>query len=401
METTLRINTPSFYSKSARIGLLPAVLLATFGLTSCSLSSEDLRTIAERTQAREYARIILDEHLEPYGGLEGIRNISTLRELLELLSVVIEEVWGEDESEVPSEKRFVKYSNAYQARAIIDFERGYLQVETIDEANPIEQLQQAVVLTLLTPKNITVEDIFTDVEPELGDEPFLYEQVLDHDGEAIRYMWRAERFAAFLTNNHLQTRTSEGRNIHSVRVDLVDNHLHLRQLQFSDSVLRHSRAYDIAPSLVYSVIEIESAFNPYAVSPANALGLMQVVPSTAGRDVFERIKGQSGEPTREQLFVPDFNVDIGTGYLHLLDQIYLNRITHPQSRTWAKIAAYNGGMGAVFRTFGSTQDQALQEINRLTPEQVYQRLIQRHPFAETRNYVQRVRGVMPKYQTPG
>ncbi|TRW49890.1 DUF3393 domain-containing protein [Aliidiomarina halalkaliphila] len=381
----------------SRVGMwLLAVALSVL-LVSCSLSRDDLRTIAERTQAKEYARIILDEQLEPYGGTEAFKNIGTVREVLEILAIVIEDIWGKDEQEVPSEKRYVKYSNAYQARAIVDFERGYLQVETIAQDDPIELLREALVVALLTPRNLTLEDIFSDDDPVLGDEPFLYPQVLDQDNEAIRYEWRARRFADYLITHSLRSRNSDGRRIHFVRTDLVDNHLHLRQLQFSDSVLRYSREYNIAPSLVYAVIEIESAFNPYAVSHANALGLMQVVPATAGRDVFERVKGIDGEPTRQQLFVADFNVDIGTGYLYLLDQVYLNRIRNPQSRQWAKISAYNGGAGNVFRTFGSSSEQALNEINRLTSEQVYQRLVQQHPFAETRNYLQKVRGVLPKY----
>ena len=70
----------------------------------------------------------------------------------------------------------------------------------------------------------------------------------------------------------------------------MDNHQRLRELEYADEVLRTAGRYRLSPTLVYAVIEVESAFNPYAVSPANAYGLMQVVPATAGRDVFERIK---------------------------------------------------------------------------------------------------------------
>lgn len=380
-----------------RVVQLSLTVLFAVALVSCSWSTNDWRNIAERAGAEDYLRIILDDKLDPYGGVDGLKNISNVREILEILAAVIKEVWGDENEESSSEKRYVKYSNDYLARAIVDFEQGYLLVETIAEDNPQEMLQSALVLTLLTPKDITVEDIFTDREPRIGDEPFLYEQVLDESNQPIRTENDAERYARLLIANQFQQRRSDGRLISSVRTELVDNHLHLRQLQFSNAVLRYAREYAIAPSLVYAVIEVESAFNPFAVSHANALGLMQIVPATAGRDVFERVKNRSGEPTREELFVADFNIDIGTAYLYLLDRVYLQRIIDPQSRRYAKISAYNGGAGNVFRTFANDREQALRQINALSPEQLYQQLVRNHPFAETRNYLRKVREAERKY----
>lgn len=373
-------------------------LLSVLTLNSCSLTAEDWRTIADESGLGDQARIILEERLEPYGGTDILRDIGNLGELIEALARVLEGIWGEEEEEVSSDKRLVKYSNDFQARAIVDFEHGYLQVETIASDEPLEQLKRALVLALLTPKNLTLEDIFSDSEPRLGEQPFLYNQVLDHEQQGIRYEWRAQRFADYLIANHLRSRRSDGHVIRSVRTELVADHLHLRSLQFADSVLRYAREYAVPPDLVYAVIEVESAFNPYAVSHANALGLMQIVPSTAGRDVFERVKRIDGQPTRDQLFVADFNIDIGTAYLYILDDLYLNRILNPQSREYAKISAYNGGAGNVFRAFSTDREQAIARINGMTPEQVYQQLVSTHPFAETRNYLRKVRTARENYR---
>ncbi|RUO33336.1 murein transglycosylase domain-containing protein [Aliidiomarina soli] len=364
-------------------------------LNSCSLSHQQWRTIAQQSGLQQQAEILLREKLK---SISSDGDLANLPEVLQALGKLLESIWGQREDEVPSDKRLVKYSNDYQARAIVDFERGYLRVETVAEENPLDQLRQATVLALLTPDNLTLEDIFSDSEPQLGEVPFLYPQVLDQDDEPIRYQWRAGRYADYLIANHLQTRRSEGRTIRYVQTDLVEEHLHLRSLDYADSVLRYARQYNIAPDLVYAVIEVESAFNPYAVSHANALGLMQIVPSTAGRDVFERIKKLPGEPTRQQLFVADFNIEIGTAYLHLLDDLYLNRILHPQSRTYAKISAYNGGAGNVFRAFSSDREQAVARINSMTPQQVYQQLVSTHPFAETRSYLRKVQQATAGYR---
>lgn len=376
--------------------LLALMLVLT--LNSCTLTTDDWRSIAERSGLRDQARVLVDEKLASIGGVDGIRSIEELSDLFIALGRLLESIWGEDEDEVSSDKRLVKYSNDYQARAIVDFEQGYLRIETVAEDAPLDKLKQATVLATLTPRNLSLEDIFSDSEPALGAEPFLYGQVLDEDGEAIRYMWRAERFADYLLERHVQIRRVNGQRIYSVQTALVADHTHLRSLQYADSVLRYARQYGIAADLIYAVIEIESAFNPYAISHANALGLMQIVPSTAGRDVFERIKRLPGEPTRQQLFEPDFNIDIGTAYLHLLDDAYLNRISHPQSRLYASISAYNGGAGNVFRTFASDREQAITQINRMTPQQVYQQLTRAHPFAETRRYLEKVVQARSTYQ---
>jgi membrane-bound lytic murein transglycosylase C len=154
----------------------------------------------------------------------------------------------------------------------------------------------------------------------------------------------------------------------------------------------------VRPSLIYAVIEVESAFNPYAVSPAKAYGLMQIVPATAGRDVYKQIKKRSGEPTKEALFDPDFNIDIGGAYLHLVDDRYLKEIKDSNSRSFATIAAYNGGVSTALRTFDRDPKRAVAQINRLSSDAVYDRLRRNHPFAETRRYVEKVRSAEANYR---
>ena len=92
---------------------------------------------------------------------------------------------------------------------------------------------------------------------------------------------------------------------------------------------------------------------------------------------------------------------MGTAYLYILYNRYLQEITDPTSRMYCAIAAYNTGAGNVARAFTGTTSvsRAAQAINRMSPQQVYTHLVQRLPHQETRDYLQRVTSRMTMYQS--
>lgn len=65
--------------------------------------------------------------------------------------------------------------------------------------------------------------------------------------------------------------------------------------------------------LVMAIMHTESSFNPLARSPIPAFGLMQIVPTSAGRDVTEFLTGQQRVLSAEYLYDPEQNVQAGTG----------------------------------------------------------------------------------------
>lgn len=376
------------------------VLLGVSGLCSCTTPPS--RALVEAVLAgdeQRIARVAAEEALRT----QLPRELQNLPELVQALETLLRALWPEAQPEVASEHRYVKYTNAYEARAIVDFDEGWLRVETVAMEAPLEKLKDAIVTTVLTPRDLRIEAIFDDTAPTLGAEPFLLGQILDGEGKALRWRWRAERFAEAAVASELKRRTitlpsGEQRTLRQVQVALVTNHLKLREKAYAKSVLATARRYDVRPSLIYAVIEVESAFNPYAVSSAKAYGLMQIVPATAGRDVYQQIKKRPGEPTKEALFDPDFNIDIGGAYLHLVDDRYLKEIKDSNSRSFATIAAYNGGVSAALRTFDRDPKRAVAQINRLASDAVYERLRRHHPFAETRRYLEKVRSAEANYR---
>ncbi len=100
---------------------------------------------------------------------------------------------------------------------------------------------------------------------------------------------------------------------------MVSDHLDIRARKFRAQVEASATRFAISRNLVYAIMKVESDFNPFAVSSAMAIGLMQVVQKTAGSDVYRFLHGKAGIPSRDTLFQPITNITYGTAYLHLLD----------------------------------------------------------------------------------
>lgn len=124
------------------------------------------------------------------------------------------------------------------------------------------------------------------------------------------------------------------------------------QPPYHEFVLAAASRYGVDAELISSVMEVESHFNPKAISVKNARGLMQLLPETAARlgvkDIFD----------------PQENIEGGTRYLKELLQLYKNDLT-------LALAAYNAGPDNV-QKYGNVP-----------------------PFHETQSYVKQVK---KKYQ---
>ena len=125
---------------------------------------------------------------------------------------------------------------------------------------------------------------------------------------------------------------------------------------------------------------------------------MQVVPSTAGADVYQKVKNTQGQPSKQQLLNPAFNIDVGTAYLHLLQTSYLSGVSNRVSQHYAIISAYNGGTGNVLKSFHRDRKTAVKVINEHKPNNVYYVLTKKHPRAESRRYLEKVTKAEKGYQ---
>jgi len=375
------------------IHILMGILVCCGAIACTPMDAVDVARVAAdpasagRVAAEKAARYALDPR-----ALAG--DLKRFAEMLERFRRAVDETWGKDDAREPTTTDYVKYTHNYLSRATVEFDRGIITVETVDEDAPRESLKNAIVTTVLTPEDPRAVDLYSASAVSLGAEPFLFREVRDFDGKHIRWMWRAERFADELIKRNLTTRPGlkEGamRLVRYVQFPMVADHLELRARKYAAIVKARAREYDISGNLIFAIMKTESDFNPFAVSRAPAFGLMQIVPTTAGRDVYTLIHGRDGAPSRTELFDPPTNIRYGSAYLHLLSARYLRTVTNKISREYCVIAAYNAGAGAVLRTFHADRDHAPDVINALSPGEVYSQLRHTIPKEETRRYLVKV-----------
>jgi soluble lytic murein transglycosylase-like protein len=126
-----------------------------------------------------------------------------------------------------------------------------------------------------------------------------------------------------------------------------------RAERFRELIEQHAADHGLNVDLLRAVIQVESGFNPRAVSPKGAMGLMQLMPATATE--FGVLNP----------FDPGENIRAGSAYLRRLLDRYDGRVE-------LALAAYNAGTGAV------------QKYGQAVP-----------PYRETQEYVRKIKSVTP------
>ncbi len=140
-----------------------------------------------------------------------------------------------------------------------------------------------------------------------------------------------------------------------------------KALKYYPVIEQYSMEYKIDPLFITSIIRAESNFNPNAKSKKGAIGLMQIMPSTA-KEIAQKYLNIN-DFSEEKLYEPELNIKLGVYYVKILSEMFNNN-------TNLVLASYNAGLGNVQKW---QQENPIIEYD---PEEM--------PFKETKNYVSKI-----------
>ncbi|MBI5209725.1 MAG: transglycosylase SLT domain-containing protein [Elusimicrobia bacterium] len=309
-------------------------------------------------------------------------------------------------------KEWVDYGSKGDTMSKVDFEKGQVEVEVlvpVEEVAPEKKQKKDVTFSELAPKQqerlkAIAEEKVRDqttkalAQKEEGKDSVLKDQLKTTEGQPVTEK-NADEFIKKELAPKMQVeekpvvaQDGKPRLKVKVKVPMVPDHLKVRAERYVPQVKAAATKYNLDPALVFAVIHTESCFNPMARSKAGALGLMQIVPRTAGNEAYKYLYKEEKVVTPEYLFVPDNNILLGSTYLHMLHTRHYGKVKNPDNRRTLSIAAYNCGPGNVRKTITSKND-----VDTLSNEDLT-RLVRKLAPKETQEYVPRVQERMGLYR---
>ncbi len=312
--------------------------------------------------------------------------------------------WPEEKGkpDISNKSKFVEYDKNLNSKKVVNFKKKNISLEVIakTEKEAKEKMEKMF-------NDLLKEDVKTAYKRDLLEKKVakklkkqrkapkssqkLIADILNHQ-EKMEMKKKLKKQKLVLVKH-------KGKFIYKANVKMPPNSMIRKAKTFKSDVMKNSKKEKIPAELIYAIIHSESSFNPMARSHIPAFGLMQIVPRSAGIDSYQYLYKKKRLLTSSYLYDSSKNIMIGSAYLHVLYHRYLKRIKDPQSRLYCAIAAYNTGAGNVAKTFtGNTNiNKAAVTINKLTPQQVYKKLISNLPYNETRKYLKKVNDRVSAY----
>ncbi|OCL83324.1 murein transglycosylase domain-containing protein [Arcobacter porcinus] len=324
----------------------------------------------------------------------------------------ISKIW--EEAKMPSAKSLINYTNDRKTRGEIDFENEKIIVETI--ASSYDEAVKNLKKELNTLVSIDTKE-FNNIDPfekelssikksnKIIDSSFKNESILS---DAIFGKKPSQKDLNNFSNKNINNKSVKVQNspkvpnqkVYSVVVPMPNETMINKSKEYEKEVTKQGKIRSIPRSLIFAVIHSESAYNPKARSHIPAFGLMQIVPSSAGKDVYEFLYNEEKLVSDKYLYNSTNNITMGTAYLHMLYFKYLSKIKNEESRLYCAIAAYNTGAGNVAKAFSKTTNisKASTIINKMSSKEVYNHLLTNLPYDETKGYLQKVTSRMHSYE---
>ena len=310
---------------------------------------------------------------------------------------------------LPSSKVWVKYSDDLNKRTSVNFESGEVVVELLNSQND-EQAVEYAKDQLNELSQVTVDKTLANDPVYIAANNTINSKSFTSTGKPLNKKIERNKPSTTIQPKKITEQTvlsteiveevltakapviTKQKDRVTISYQLPTNTLSNQAKRYLPDVQQQAKRYNLDPALLLAIIHTESSFNPLARSPIPAFGLMQIVPTSAGKDVSNFLQGKPLLLSPEYLFQADNNVEAGSTYVHILSNRYFKNVRNEQSRIYMSIAAYNTGPGNVAKTLSGSKslNQASIAANSMSADKVYTLMVNNLPAQETRNYLQKV-----------
>lgn len=378
-----------------------AVLVASAGVAQ----AQDVRAMQKEAFAA-----YLEENQRARNAIQGRRGAfaeirTAYREAARKYRANISRKWPE--TTVSSPKRWVRYTLNFDLKTEVDFVNDRIRISRIMDAGAdTADAMKEIAAEFQNLANLTYEEAYasdpvsTEVEDRLRARvnPEVLVGPVSLPDAKVPLLSRAP--SARRMELMVDESVGNGKQVVYVEHELGRRDVSQRQRTVRTTARQMARQMNVPEALILALTETETNFNPLAVSPDPAFGLMQIVPRAAGRDITNYVYGDQKLLTPKYLFNPQNNIIAGATYLRLLYIRSFRKVENAQSKAYCAIAAYNAGAGAVAVAMNGERSlsKAAVEINKRNPEQLLQYLTGKMPAKETRDYLARAAAAYKRYR---
>jgi len=295
---------------------------------------------------------------------------------IEKYEKIISKKWSK--AEFSTNKKSVEYSDDYNTKESLDFEKGQYKIEIVSKTKPTAKKFDKIL-------SKTRDDSLDD---RVKNDPLLDGLTSNDTTKYYKEIIPEKK----IKSSDIKTAYNGNKVIYYINVPFVkDSYKKLASLYEKD-INKYSQKYHIQKEYILGIIQTESNFNPKAVSHIPAYGLMQIVPSSGGLDAYEYITGKKRLLPKYYLINPTKNIELGCAYINKIQTHYLKGIKDKKSLYYATSTSYNAGIGTVYNSFGRTKKSAINAINNMNSKELYKHLRDKKYFLpEAVGYVKKVR----------
>jgi len=319
---------------------------------------------------------------------------------------------------ITGKKQWIEYTPDFKKRKIVDFENETIELDLIitRKNDDIEKAFNRLLTDLILEDKQTAferDTISQNIEKRLNktvkqaksgsvDKTPILTKAITGSSDPSRQV--VEKTVLELRKKgQIERKPSKvkGAEVLTLKIPLPSTFMQKKAREYKPDVSYFAKERNIDEALLLAVIHTESAFNPMARSHIPAYGLMQIVPQSAGIDASEVVFGKKKLLSPSYLYNGNNNINIGTTYIYIVFYRYLKNISNLESRLYCTIASYNTGVGNVARAFTGTKSisKANDVINGMSPKQVYDTLLRKLPYKETKNYLRKVSERLAMYRS--